>query len=141
MLDVGRHGVIDFDHIRFVVRDRAVTGVVREDELVGRCAYPRVRDIGLGQGWRSIGGGLQASGENVPNPEPAQWLISMVDKEMGVRRRYYSDNGEDALVMWTDALDSDSFQLAMDQNERKLAERLGSAEVRLGGSIWSLPNG
>jgi ribosomal-protein-alanine N-acetyltransferase len=62
-------------------------------------------------------------------------------KEMGVRRRYYSDNGEDALVMWTDALDSDSFQLALDQNERKLADRLGSAEVRLGGSIWSLPNG
>ena len=44
-------------------------------------------------------------------------------------------------AMWTDALDSDSFQLAMDQNERKLAERLGSAEVRLGGSIGSLPNG
>jgi len=62
-------------------------------------------------------------------------------KEMGVRRRYYSDNGEDALVMWTDALDSDSFQSAMEENERKLAERLGSAEVRLGGSIWSLSNG
>jgi ribosomal-protein-alanine N-acetyltransferase len=60
-------------------------------------------------------------------------------KEMGVRRRYYSDNGEDALVMWTDALDSDSFQTALDQNERRLAERLGSGEVRLGGSIWSLP--
>jgi hypothetical protein len=29
----------------------------------------------------------------------------------------------------------------MEQNEHKLAERLGSAEVRLGGSIWSLPNG
>ncbi len=62
-------------------------------------------------------------------------------KEMGVRRRYYSDNGEDALVMWTDALDSESFQAALDQNERKLAERLGSAEVRLGDRIWSLPNG
>jgi ribosomal-protein-alanine N-acetyltransferase len=62
-------------------------------------------------------------------------------KEMGVRRRYYSDNGEDALVMWTDALDSESFQTALEQNERKLAERLGSAEVRLGGGIWSLPNG
>ena len=61
-------------------------------------------------------------------------------KEMGVRRRYYSDNGEDALVMWTDALDSNSFQAALDQNERKLAERVGSAEVRLGGSVWSLPN-
>ena len=62
-------------------------------------------------------------------------------KEMGVRRRYYSDNGEDALVMWTDALDSESFQAALDQNERKLAERLGAAEVRLGERIWSLPNG
>src|SRR5262249_11548000 len=47
------YGVIDFGHIRFVVRARAVPGVVREDELVGRCAYPRVRDTkGLGQGWR-----------------------------------------------------------------------------------------
>jgi ribosomal-protein-alanine N-acetyltransferase len=62
-------------------------------------------------------------------------------KEMGVRRRYYSDNGEDALVMWTDALDSESFQTTMEHNERKLAERLGSAEVRLGNSVWSLPNG
>ena len=62
-------------------------------------------------------------------------------KEMGVRRRYYSDNGEDALVMWNDALDSESFQAAMEHNEGKLAERLGSAEVRLGGSVWSLSNG
>jgi [ribosomal protein S18]-alanine N-acetyltransferase len=62
-------------------------------------------------------------------------------KEMGLRRRYYSDNGEDALVMWTDALDSESFRVAMDQNERKLAERLGAAEVRLGGTIWTLANG
>ena len=62
-------------------------------------------------------------------------------KEMGVRRRYYSDNGEDALVMWTDALDSDSFLSTLEQNERKLAERLGAAEVRLGGTVWSLPNG
>src|SRR5207248_2305380 len=62
-------------------------------------------------------------------------------KEMGVRRRYYSDNGEDALVMWTDVLDSESFQAALDQNERKLAERLGGAEVRLGGKVWSLDDG
>jgi [ribosomal protein S18]-alanine N-acetyltransferase len=58
-------------------------------------------------------------------------------KEMGVRRRYYSDNGEDALVMWTDALDSESFQKALEQNERKLAQRM-DAEVRLGDHPWSL---
>jgi [ribosomal protein S18]-alanine N-acetyltransferase len=62
-------------------------------------------------------------------------------KEMGIRRRYYSDNGEDALVMWTDALDSDSFQAALTRNEQKLAGRLGSAEVRLGGTVWSLAGG
>lgn len=55
-------------------------------------------------------------------------------KEMGVRRRYYSDNGEDALVMWTDALDSATFLEALRTNERKLADRMG-AEIRLGGSI------
>jgi len=59
-------------------------------------------------------------------------------KEMGVRRRYYSDNGEDALVMWTDALDSDWFREVLERNERKLAERIGSAEVRLGTRVWSL---
>jgi ribosomal-protein-alanine N-acetyltransferase len=59
-------------------------------------------------------------------------------KEMGVRRRYYSDNGEDALVMWTDALDSDSFREVLERNERKLAERIGAAEVRLGSSVWTL---
>ena len=61
-------------------------------------------------------------------------------KEMGVRRRYYSDNGEDALVMWTDALDSETFQKALEQNERKLARRL-DAEVRLGDHVWSLGGG
>jgi [ribosomal protein S18]-alanine N-acetyltransferase len=62
-------------------------------------------------------------------------------KEMGIRRRYYSDNGEDALVMWTDALDSESFQAALTRNEQKLAARLGSAEVRLGATVWSLSGG
>ena len=52
-------------------------------------------------------------------------------KEMGVRKRYYSDNGEDALVMWTDALDSDTFLEALRNNEQRLGERMG-AEIRTG---------
>ena len=46
-------------------------------------------------------------------------------KEMGVRRRYYSDNGEDALVMWTDPIDSDSFQGILTHNRAALTRRLG----------------
>jgi ribosomal-protein-alanine N-acetyltransferase len=61
-------------------------------------------------------------------------------KEMGTRRRYYSDNNEDALVMWTDALDSEPFLEALDRNERQLAERMG-AEIRLGPAARMLGNG
>ncbi|MGE3271871.1 MAG: ribosomal protein S18-alanine N-acetyltransferase [Chloroflexota bacterium] len=46
-------------------------------------------------------------------------------KEMGLRRRYYSDNGEDALVMWTDPIDSDTFQETLRNNREALTQRLG----------------
>ena len=46
-------------------------------------------------------------------------------KEMGVRRRYYSDNGEDALVMWTDPVDSDAFQETLQRHRDALTQRLG----------------
>jgi [ribosomal protein S18]-alanine N-acetyltransferase len=49
-------------------------------------------------------------------------------KEMGLRRRYYSDNGEDALVMWTDPIESDTFQEAVRENRERLARKLGQYE-------------
>ncbi len=61
-------------------------------------------------------------------------------KEMGVRSRYYSDNGEDALVMWTDALDSESFLAMLNANRRALGQRLG-AEIRLGGQVYGIGDG
>ncbi len=61
-------------------------------------------------------------------------------KEMGVRKRYYSDNGEDALVMWTDALDSPTFREALDRNERRLSERMG-AQIRWQDGIRELGGG
>src|SRR5919197_6341703 len=45
-------------------------------------------------------------------------------KEMGVRSRYYSDNAEDALVMWTDPIDSRTFIDALASNRAALEERL-----------------
>jgi len=48
-------------------------------------------------------------------------------KEMGLRRRYYSDNGEDAIVMWTDPIESDSFQDAVREHRERLARKLGQS--------------
>jgi [ribosomal protein S18]-alanine N-acetyltransferase len=47
-------------------------------------------------------------------------------KEMGVRRRYYSDNGEDALVMWTDPIESETFQNALCRNREALGRKLAA---------------
>jgi ribosomal-protein-alanine N-acetyltransferase len=91
------------------------------------------RAMGLGARWMTLE--VRAT-----NAHAQSLYRKYTFKEMGVRRRYYSDNGEDALVMWTDALDSDSFRAALEQNEAHLGRRLG-AEVRLGERPWSIGNG
>src|SRR5215472_15315709 len=55
MLDGGRHGVIDFGHIGFVVRNGVVIEALPEDEFVGCCvAHHSAGDIeSLGEGWCS----------------------------------------------------------------------------------------
>ena len=49
-------------------------------------------------------------------------------RETGLRRRYYSDNGEDAHIMTTEDLDSPHFQEVLARNRRALAERLAGDE-------------
>ena len=47
-------------------------------------------------------------------------------KETGVRRRYYSDNNEDALIMWSDPIDSPGFRRMVEEHRQALVERLRS---------------
>jgi ribosomal-protein-alanine N-acetyltransferase len=49
-------------------------------------------------------------------------------KEMGVRRRYYSDNGEDAHIMTTEDIDTPHFQEVLAANRRALRARLADYE-------------
>jgi ribosomal-protein-alanine N-acetyltransferase len=51
---------------------------------------------------------------------------------VGMRRRYYSDNGEDAVIMTTDNITSPSFQMRFGELERRYIERYGEPE-------WQLP--
>ena len=56
ILDGGRHGVMDFGHIGFVVRDGVVIEAFPEDEFVGCCvAHHSAGDIESlgGEGWCS----------------------------------------------------------------------------------------
>ena len=44
--------------------------------------------------------------------------------DAGTRKRYYSDDGEDALIMTTEPLDSSKFQETLEANREQLYERL-----------------
>jgi ribosomal-protein-alanine N-acetyltransferase len=137
------------EELRSIVGYAGIWIMTDESHITTIASHPDVRGMGVGEFLlvalihRSIeiGARWMTLEVRATNSVAQNLYRKYTFKEMGVRRRYYSDNGEDALVMWTDALDSDTFQAAFDQNERKLAERLGAAEVRLGGTVWSLPNG
>jgi len=50
-------------------------------------------------------------------------------KETGVRKRYYSDNNEDALIMWSDPLESPGFQHMVEDHRRALLDRFRSSQI------------
>lgn len=45
-------------------------------------------------------------------------------KEAGIRRRYYSDNHEDAMIMWTDDINSLSYREQFDELKTALLRRM-----------------
>jgi ribosomal-protein-alanine N-acetyltransferase len=49
-------------------------------------------------------------------------------RETGLRKRYYSDNGEDANIMTTEDVNTEHFQEVLSQNRRALLERLARDE-------------
>jgi ribosomal-protein-alanine N-acetyltransferase len=136
------------EELRSIVGYAGIWIMTDESHITTIASHPDVRGMGVGEFLlvalihRSIDIGARWMTLEVraTNTVAQNLYRKYTFKEMGVRRRYYSDNGEDALVMWTDALDSESFQAAFGQNEHKLGERLGAAEVRLGGTVWNLPN-
>jgi ribosomal-protein-alanine N-acetyltransferase len=137
------------EELRSIVGYAGIWVMTDEAHITTIASHPDVRGMGVGEFLLvalihrgiEIGARWMTLEVRASNAVAQNLYRKYTFKEMGVRRRYYSDNGEDALVMWTDALDSESFQSTFDKNERKLAERLGAAEVRLGGTVWSLVNG
>jgi ribosomal-protein-alanine N-acetyltransferase len=48
-------------------------------------------------------------------------------REAGIRRRYYSDNDEDALIMWTDSIHSPDYRERFLRLRSELEQRLSGA--------------
>ena len=63
--------------------------------------------------------------------DPAKTLYAKYGfDEVGMRRRYYSDNGEDAVIMTTESLSSESYQSLFDRRVADFNERYGEAPRR-----------
>ena len=46
-------------------------------------------------------------------------------KSLGIRKGYYQDNNEDALIMWTENIFYDKFKSVYEQNLEKLNDKVG----------------
>jgi ribosomal-protein-alanine N-acetyltransferase len=53
-------------------------------------------------------------------------------KEAGRRRRYYSDNGEDAFIMWSEPLQSEEFQRRLARLRAELEQRMAAKAQQKG---------
>jgi ribosomal-protein-alanine N-acetyltransferase len=72
---------------------------------------------------------------------PAQALYHKYGfSEHGRRKRYYSDNNEDALIMWSDALSDPAYQRRVERLRDRLLARFGASAPDLGLHL-ARPNG
>lgn len=53
-------------------------------------------------------------------------------RESGTRRHYYSDNGEDALIMWSESIVSPNYQAQLARLKHELLEKMEQAESGVG---------
>lgn len=105
---------------------------VDEGHITTIASAPEVRRRGVGElvlnglidAARDLGANHLTLEVRVSNT-PAQALYLKYGFEArGTRRRYYTDNNEDALIMWAGPLDSPSYQQRLRELRLALAERL-----------------
>jgi [ribosomal protein S18]-alanine N-acetyltransferase len=70
-------------------------------------------------------GGRQITLEvRVSNTAAQQLYVKYGFQPAGKRPRYYTDNGEDALIMWTDSIDAPEYRARLSELRRQLFARL-----------------
>jgi len=62
-------------------------------------------------------------------------------KHVGLRRRYYTDNGEDALIMTTDTLTSDTFKSYFEKLKEAHRKRWTDLYTAMPGTTAAMPQG
>jgi len=134
----------DLARARVATRSGTVVGyaglwlVLDEAHVTTIAVHPDLRGHGLGELLlvrlvaiaQEMGAKRMTLEVRVSN-EVAQTLYRKYSfKVEGVRRRYYSDNDEDALIMWSEPIDAPDFQARFAELRAALYRRLGDTLAR-----------
>lgn len=123
--------VVGFAGMWLMVDEAHVTTIgVRRDlrgHGLGELLFASLVDIAIGIGAARVTLEVRVSNHSAQN---LYRKYGFVDE--GVRKRYYSDNNEDALIMWSEPLRDAEFQRRFSALKDELSQRLGDvAEIRL----------
>ncbi len=122
------YAVVGYGGIWLTLDEAHITTIASATEMrgygIGELLLNGLIDLGLELGTRYMT--LEVRLSNVV----AQNLYLKYGFEArGTRKRYYTDNNEDALVMWTDDISSPEYQERLHQLRTLLAERLKRQET------------
>lgn len=120
----GSDGIMGYAGMWLLTEEVHITTIAIDPEYQGR-GVGELLLLGLIDRAIEIGARWLTLEVRVSNHKAQALYRKYTFKEMGLRRRYYSDNGEDALVMWTDPIESVSFQEAVRRHREALQRRIG----------------
>jgi len=106
--------------------------MVDEAHITSIAVRPDFRGLGLGtllmlgvaQAARQLGGRWLTLEVRVSNTVAQQLYRKFGFREAGVRRRYYTDNNEDALIMWSEEISSPPLLARLAAIRQELEQRL-----------------
>lgn len=117
------YAVVGYGGIWLTYNEAHITTIASAFEVrgrgVGELLLNGLIDVGL-----ELGAELMTLEVRVSNIVAQNLYLKYGFEARGTRKRYYTDNNEDALVMWTDEITSPQYQARLHHLRTLLAERL-----------------
>lgn len=117
------HPIVGYGGLWLSVDEGHITTIAVAPEYRGRGIGELILNGLIDQGM-SLNADMLTLEVRVTNVVAQQLYLKYGFKPAGTRPRYYTDNGEDALIMWTESIHAQSYQDRLHQLREKLFERL-----------------
>jgi ribosomal-protein-alanine N-acetyltransferase len=124
-----RQYIVGFSGIWLLVDEAHITNIAVRPQYQGRGLGELllIATIDLARGLKASSMTLEVRASNLV----AQNLYSKYGFiQMGIRRGYYLDNHEDAVIMSTESIAAPSFQAQLEQLREALAKKLDNLQIR-----------